>query len=47
MQIVPEETNCMKCKSLFSGENMENIINLSSAEFAHTVVKVYSFKEAQ
>ena len=30
----------MKCQMLFSGENMKNIINLSSAELAQRVVKV-------
>ena len=31
---------CMKDQSLFSGENWDKIINLSSAEFAQGVVKV-------
>ena len=30
----------MKCKILFSGKNKKNIINLSSAENAQSVVKV-------
>ena len=30
----------MKCHSLFSVENKKNIINLSSAEFAHRLVMV-------
>ena len=30
----------MKCQILFSGKNKSNIMNLSSAEFAQTVVKV-------
>ena len=30
----------MKCQSLFSGNDKKNIINLSFAEFARTVVKV-------
>ena len=30
----------MKCQNLFSGKNKENIINVSSAELAQTVVKV-------
>ena len=30
----------MKCQILFSGKNMKNIINLSSAENAQRVVKV-------
>ena len=33
----------MKCQILFSGENMKNIINWSSAEFAQSVVKVKLF----
>ena len=38
MQIVT--TGEMKCQILLSGRNKKNIINLSSAEFAHKVVKV-------
>ena len=34
------ETICMKCQSLFSGKNKNNIINLSHAKFAQSVVKV-------
>ena len=34
------ETTCMKCQILFSGKNMINITNLSSAELAWGVVKV-------
>ena len=30
----------MKCQSLFSGKNKKNIINLSSAELAQSVVMV-------
>ena len=30
----------MKCQILFSGKNKKNIINLSSAENAQSVVKV-------
>ena len=30
----------MKCQSLFPGESMKNITNLSSAEFTHRVVKI-------
>ena len=30
----------MKCQSLFSGKNEKNNMNLSSAAFAHGVVKV-------
>ena len=30
----------MKCQSLFSGKNKKNIINLLSAEFAHSTVSV-------
>ena len=37
MQIV---SSCMKCQSLSSVRNKKNITNLSSAEFAHIVVKV-------
>ena len=33
-------TICMKCRILFSWKNKNNIINLSSAELAHRVVKV-------
>ena len=40
MQIV--ETICMKCQILFFGKIKKNIIYLSSAESAQTVVKVKS-----
>ena len=42
MQIVSKgiETICMKCQILFSGENKQNITNLSSAELAQRVVMV-------
>ena len=30
----------MRCQILFSGENKENIVNLSSAELVQRVVKV-------
>ena len=40
MQTVSLETVCMKYQSLFSGKNKKNIVNLSSAEFAHGVAKV-------
>ena len=30
----------MKCQSLFSGENNENIINLSSVKFVHRMEKL-------
>ena len=40
MQIVSKETICIKCKSPFSGNNNKNVFNLSSAEFAQTIVKV-------
>ena len=33
-------TICMEYQGLFSGKNKKNIINLSSAEFVHRVVKV-------
>ena len=36
----------MKCQILFSGKNKENIINLSTAEFAQTGVKVKEIKAA-
>ena len=39
-KLSPKETICMKSQSLFSGKNKKNIINLSSAEFAQSVVKV-------
>ena len=34
------ETICMKCQSLFSGKNKKNIIKLSPAESAHSMVSV-------
>ena len=34
------ETICIKCQILFYGKNKKNIINLSSAEFAHSTVSV-------
>ena len=39
-KLSPLETVCMKYQSLFSGKNKKNIVNLSSAEFAHGVAKV-------
>ena len=42
MQIVSLETICMNCQILLCRENKKNI-NLSSAEFAQRVVKVYGF----
>ena len=40
----PKETVCMKCQTMFSGENGKNI-NLSSAESAQGEIKViYDFK---
>ena len=30
----------MKCQSLFSGENKKNLINVSSAESAHSMINV-------
>ena len=39
-KLSPMETVCMKCQSLFSGGKKENIIFLSSAEFAKRVVMV-------
>ena len=41
-KLSPLETICMKRESLFSGKNNTNMINLSSAEHAHRVVKVNS-----
>ena len=41
------ETICMKCQNLFSGKNKINIINLSSAEFAKSVVKVKQSSKRQ
>ena len=38
-RIAPEETICMKCQSLWSGKNKQNI-NLSSAEIAQRAVTV-------
>ena len=35
----------MKCQILFSGKNKKNIISLSSAEFAHRVVKINIFPD--
>ena len=37
----------MKRQILFSGENKVKLINLSSAELAHRVVKVYVQKERE
>ena len=34
----------MKCQILFSGKNKKNIINLSSAESAHSVLIVKAYK---
>ena len=34
------ETICIKSQILFPAKNKENIINLSSAEYAHRVVNV-------
>ena len=31
---------CMKCQILFSGKNKKNVLDLSSAEFAHGVLSV-------
>ena len=33
----------MKCQILFSGKNLKNITNLSSAEFVHRVVTVKDY----
>ena len=40
-KLSPKETICLKCQILFSGKNKKNIINLSSAENAQRVVKVF------
>ena len=34
------ETICMKSQILFSGENKQNIVNLSSAELAQRLIKI-------
>ena len=39
-KLSPMETICMKWQILFSGKNKKKIIKVSSAEFAHTVLKV-------
>ena len=39
-KLSPEETICMKCQNLFSQKNNKNIINMSSTEFAHSIVSV-------
>ena len=36
-KLSPLEKNCMKCQNLFSGDN---IINLSSVDFAQRIVMV-------
>ena len=38
----PVDTNCMKCQTLFSGKDKKNIINLESAEFSKSMLKVKS-----
>ena len=38
MQIVSWVIQCMKCQILFSRESKKNITNLSSAEFAHSML---------
>ena len=38
------ETICMKCQILFSGKNKKNIITMSSAEIAQTVVMLKGIK---
>ena len=40
MQIVSQETICMKCQILFSGKNEKNIVSLSSVEFVLRVLEV-------
>ena len=39
-KLSPKETVCMKCQILFSGKNKKNIISLSSAEFARSMLSV-------
>ena len=39
-RLSPNGTICIKCQSLLPGKNKKNIINLSSAEIVHRVVKV-------
>ena len=34
----------MKCQILFSGKNLKNIINLLSAEFAHSTESINDIK---
>ena len=41
-KLSPTETICTKCQILLSGKNKKTMINLSSAELAHRVVKVKS-----
>ena len=36
----PKETICIKCQILLSGKSKKNIIKLSSAESAHSMVRV-------
>ena len=43
-QLSPMETICMKCQKLFSGKNMKNITNMTSAKLAQRVVKVKQFQ---
>ena len=44
-KFLPWETVCMKCQSLFSGNNKKTVISLSSAELAQRVVKCMEFVE--
>ena len=39
-KLSPKRTICMKCQILFSRKNKKNIISLSSAESAHSVILV-------
>ena len=39
-KLSPMQTICMKCQSLIYGKNKKNMINLLSAEYAQSVVKV-------
>ena len=42
-----EETICINCQSLFSGNNKKNSLDLSSAEFAHKVVNARHHNETK
>ena len=40
------ETTCIKCQVIFSGKTKKSIANLSTAKFAHSVVKNNTFNPA-